>query len=61
MQGLAASVPNWPTGGTTPYKLLGNSMSYNVLQRLLIALYNHIGLTGIEGLPDPWATGQAQR
>ncbi len=40
---------------------LGNSMSINVLQRLLVSLLPAAGLSPPGTLQDPWLSGEAQQ
>ena len=46
----------WPDKLATGFALLGNTMSVNVLQRLLISI---LRVPGHQGLHDPWENGQA--
>ena len=63
MMRLQGIVPNSLHVNVAPLafrKCLGNAMSLNVLQRLLVSLLPSAGLVEPGQLHDPWLTGAAQ-
>ena len=56
LQGFKAHTIKWPKKLATGFALLGNTMSVNVLQRLLISI---LRVFGHQEIQDPWENGQA--
>ena len=54
LQGFKAHAIKWPEKLSTSFALLGNTMSVNVLQRLLMSI---LKVLGHQELQHPWENG----
>ena len=58
LQGIPASRIKSLAEPRAFFRLLGNAMSINVVQRFLVVALRAVGISGVS---DPWTTGEAQR